>query len=311
MHIRTMQTHDLSACAALAYRAYLGEPSSHTVLPCVSEEPLLPLLSDLLSHGNAFVAVAHGELIGYLGFLPPFSGAFGNCIGAFSPLHACACFGKDPSRTFSELLSFSMEVLYRQGVTSVAVCRYAHEDSILRTLVFSGFGIRCSDLMRRTAPAAAACDGYTFRTASPSDTPHLLSLYNSLEAHMASSPIFMPKTPWSNERLASVLDHILVACKEDQPIAALLLEQNGETFLDAQPNTMHISSTFCHPDHRGTGVMHALVDFASDLAYRNGTRFLGVDCETLNPPAFRFWQKHFTPFTYSAVRRLDERLLRT
>jgi len=101
---------------------------------------------------------------------------------------------------------------------------------------------------------------------------------------------------------------ILVACQEDHPVAALLLETGGETFVDDLPCTMHVSSTFCHPDHRGTGVMSALAAFASDRMHASGIPFLGVDCETLNPPAFRFWQKHFTPFTLSAVRRLDERL---
>ena len=38
-----------------------------------------------------------------------------------------------------------------------------------------------------------------------------------------------------------------------------------------------------------------------------GVPLLGVDCETLNPPAFRCWSKRFAPFTYSFVRRLDER----
>ena len=71
---------------------------------------------------------------------------------------------------------------------------------------------------------------------------------------------------------------------------------------------MHVSSTFCHPDHRGSGVMSALVNYVSDRLYHSGAVYLGVDCETLNPPAFRFWQKHFTRFTLSAVRRLDERL---
>lgn len=34
----------------------------------------------------------------------------------------------------------------------------------------------------------------------------------------------------------------------------------------------------------------------------------GVDCETLNPTALRFWRKYFRPYTYSYIRRLDERV---
>jgi len=33
---------------------------------------------------------------------------------------------------------------------------------------------------------------------------------------------------------------------------------------------------------------------------------LGVDFESINPTAYGFWLKHFTAYTYSVVRRIDE-----
>jgi len=36
---------------------------------------------------------------------------------------------------------------------------------------------------------------------------------------------------------------------------------------------------------------------------------IGVDCETLNPNALRFWGKHFDNYTYSFARRIDERII--
>lgn len=51
----------------------------------------------------------------------------------------------------------------------------------------------------------------------------------------------------------------------------------------------------------------ALLDAAQRDLAAQGVPLLGVDCETLNPPAFRCWSKRFAPFTYSFVRRLDER----
>ena len=39
-----------------------------------------------------------------------------------------------------------------------------------------------------------------------------------------------------------------------------------------------------------------------------GKEYLGVDYETLNPTALRFWDKYFQNYTYSYVRRIDERL---
>lgn len=309
MNVRAMHLSDIPRCADLATAAYAAECAAHGGLPFLPAAVFAVSLTDLLSHGGAFVAEENGSVCGYLAFTPSFDGAFGRCKGVFSPMHGSAFFGSAPSRTCTLLLSHALEHHLSRGISSVAVCSYAHNEPVLRTLAFGGFGFRCSDLMRKTAPADTACDGYTFRPMQHRDLPRVTQLYNALEAHMASSPVFMKKTIWTEERLLPLLPRIYVACRQDEPVACLLLESGGETLVDEQPHTMHVSSTFCHPDHRGSGVMSALVDFVSDLLYHSGIEYLGVDCETLNPPAFRFWQKHFTPFTLSAVRRLDERLI--
>jgi hypothetical protein len=33
---------------------------------------------------------------------------------------------------------------------------------------------------------------------------------------------------------------------------------------------------------------------------------LGVDFESINPPAYAFWTKHFQAYTCGVVRRIDE-----
>lgn len=42
---------------------------------------------------------------------------------------------------------------------------------------------------------------------------------------------------------------------------------------------------------------------------KKGVRYLGVDYETLNLTALLFWSKYFKGYTYSFVRRIDERIL--
>ena len=41
----------------------------------------------------------------------------------------------------------------------------------------------------------------------------------------------------------------------------------------------------------------------------NQIPLVGVDYESINPKGNRFWFKHFLPYTYSLVRRIDERIL--
>ena len=308
MLIRTMTAVDIPACAQLAHRAYLAEKAANPALPQADAALFSPLLQDF-SSPYAYLAQQNGEITGFLCFTPAFDGAFGSCRGVFSPLHASAFFGEDPERTFTFLISAAMAELYRDGITSIAVCRYAHEEQTLRALALNGFGLRCSDLMAQTTPTFPPHDGLDLRPMRREDIPHVLALFDNLEEHMASAPVFMPKSKWTEQKLASLGDKVLVACIGGKPIAAALLGHDGESYLDDLPHVTHIGSTYCHPDFRGRGVMSALIQYASARAHAQGFTHLGVDCETLNPPAFRFWKKHFSPFTYSAVRRLDERLL--
>lgn len=36
---------------------------------------------------------------------------------------------------------------------------------------------------------------------------------------------------------------------------------------------------------------------------------LGLDFESINPTAYVFWTKYFTPYTHSVVRRIDEKII--
>jgi hypothetical protein len=41
----------------------------------------------------------------------------------------------------------------------------------------------------------------------------------------------------------------------------------------------------------------------------DGYTHLGVDFETFNPAAWRFWRKYFDVYTHGVVRRIDEHIL--
>ena len=61
--------------------------------------------------------------------------------------------------------------------------------------------------------------------------------------------------------------------------------------------------------HRGKKIAEGLLEYVCQAAEQDGKIYLGVDCETLNPTALRFWGKHFMPYTYSYTRRIDERCI--
>lgn len=121
-------------------------------------------------------------------------------------------------------------------------------------------------------------------------------------------PVYMPKpfyTPENDLREVEE-EHLAVyaAFDGDEPVAHLAVHPGGETFLDQDPASRHIGAAYCRPETRGNGLIDALLDAAQRDLAAQGVPLLGVDCETLNLPAFRCWSKRFSPFTYSFVRRL-------
>lgn len=51
-----------------------------------------------------------------------------------------------------------------------------------------------------------------------------------------------------------------------------------------------------------------MLDYAVDILEKEGYTRLGVDFESINPTADRFWSKYFTAYTQGVVRRIDERI---
>ena len=72
---------------------------------------------------------------------------------------------------------------------------------------------------------------------------------------------------------------------------------------------LNICGMYFTEAHRGNGAADGLLEFVLQTLRKEGVPYLGVDYETINPNALRFWGKYFDSYTYSFVRRLDERLI--
>ncbi len=68
---------------------------------------------------------------------------------------------------------------------------------------------------------------------------------------------------------------------------------------------LNICGAYCLEKYRGQGLSRALLNHVLHTLHREGIAYLGVDYETMNPTAAGFWEKTFTPYTASLVRRID------
>ncbi|WP_349674298.1 GNAT family N-acetyltransferase [Lacrimispora sp.] len=277
-------------------------------------DQLRELITGLFRKKHGFVAMCEGEMAGYLAFTGPIEGFFGTCRGAYSPLGGNAFSGNDRGRVCSKLVEAGMETLLGEAqVTSFALTRYADDSVVDRSLVLNGFGIRCSDAVmdlegfevRKTSQ-----DGVTFKELLGEEKKRVLDLRNGLVKHMSGSPIFFPTDIRQYMmHLPKEQSRIFAALKGEEVIGYLSICDEGETFISETNSMYNICGAFVKEEYRGKQVADDLLGYVCNVCKKEGITYLGVDCETLNPNALRFWGKHFKNYTYSYHRRIDERVI--
>ncbi len=138
-------------------------------------------LAELLDSPYAFAAMEDGACVGYLAFEGPWDGFFGNASGVWSPLHGCAAVGPRRARVLEALLTRALARLAADGVSSVALSRFAHDEDARDALLYGGFGVRCADAIRPLGP-----DAYGATTADPS-AAYSAAIADKSAAHSAAT----------------------------------------------------------------------------------------------------------------------------
>lgn len=298
----------------LAIGEYENECRQIKQLPVIDvADQLRKLIAGLFCNNYGVVAICEGEMAGYLAFTGPIKGFFGTCQGAYSPLGGNAFSGYDRGRLCSELVEAGMEQLLKKGgVTSVALTRYADDLIVDRSLVLNGFGIRCSDAvmdLNEFEISGTSYGDFIFTELFGDEKRCILDLRYGLVKHMSGSPVFYP-TDISQfmKKLSKEQSRIFAAIKEEEVIGYLSIQDEGETFISETDSMKNICGTFVKEEYRGMHVADDLLAYVCNVCKKDGIGYLGVDCETLNPNALRFWGKHFKNYTYSYHRRIDERI---
>lgn len=279
------------------------------------KDKLTNCLVDLFKSNYGAVALDNGKLIGYLGYLGPWDGCFGNVKGVFSPMFANSFRGENRGRTASKLFQYTSEQMVRDGILSFAVCTYSHDSEVKDSFVMNGFGIRCSDAIRRvdTPLDITVNPDYSYEEINYSNTEYLLKLKNSLVRHTKSSPIFMPCAELSAEDFKQLCERrksrFFIAKDGKEAIGFIEVTDDGETFISEEEDMLNICGAYLEENYRGKSVFQSLLKFTLESLKKDGINYLGVDCETLNPNALSFWGKYFESYTYSFHRRIDERII--
>lgn len=281
-------------------------------LPILPNDVCFPPLARIFQNGLGAAAYEDGKMIGFLSGFGPWGPVFctKDTMGVYSPLHAHAAVKENRKRIYQRLYQAAAEKWAQAGAASHTIMLYDPDDDAKEAFFEYGFGKRCVDLMRTTDGMNVSSEKMEFFELSKEEGKQIRHLRRALNTHLSKSPAFMKSDEkvierWLDQREADP-PRVFIAKMNGDICAYMEVQDDGENFIAAHPSVQNICGAYCLPELRGQNIASALLDYILETLKSEKTPLLGVDCESINPTAIRFWKKRFTPYTQSLVRRIDE-----
>ncbi|WP_273319461.1 GNAT family N-acetyltransferase [Vallitalea guaymasensis] len=272
------------------------------------------MLSDMVTNNLGVVALDKHKVVGFMTGYGPISDFFGNVKGTFCPIHGHGAIEENRAYIYSMLYQEVAKIWVEQEIFNHAIAIYAHNEIAIKTFFQNGFGMRCVDAItsiNNDKIIYKSIPNVKIEEIGINKIDLLIDLKNELALHMNKSPIFHPAQISDikkfKEQSVSRKSRFFTANIQDKIIGYLEIKPSGETFVDDDTETMHICGAYIYPEYRGTGIYNNLIAFMIEKLKKEKFKRCGVDFESINPNANKFWLKYFTPYTYSLVRRIDER----
>lgn len=309
MNIVNFEKEHINEAKGIALANYLEEKQFVKELPQVND---IPDLSEFAENGLGVAALEDGKLVGYLCCYRPWDHAFDSIAkGTFSPIHAHGAVLENREKIYGMLYQAAAEKWVAQGITYHAIALYAHDEKALRTLFRNGFGARCADAVRSMdAVDCLSQPDFVLRELPKEEIAKIRDLRRRLSNHLGSSPCFMNAREQDFQNwlvgAESRESQVYVAERKGLPVSFIEVESGGENFIAEAEGMNNICGAFCLPEYRGTGIFANLLNDVICRLRQQGVKYLGVDYETINPTANGAWNKYFTSYTCSVVRRIDE-----
>ncbi len=313
MEFMTFRQEHVEQATTLVHQAYERERAAVPLLPTVKSDILTSEIEQLCTEGLGFAVVQDGTLAGFLAGMRV-QRFFGAADGVYIPIYGHGAQAEQRVSLQWALYAHAAQNWVDQGLTSHAITMFTHDGALVQAWFHMGFGLRCVDAIRPPAPVEAPDSGLTVRLLTPDDADAILPLHREHQSYYHRSPLFMPyrvdaTAEWMRQWLEQPCHHIWAAFDEGQPVSYMQVKHGGETFVSDDAAMRNICGAFTAPAARGRGAATVLLRHICAWMAEQGFTRLGVDFESFNPLGSAFWLRHFTPFTYSLTRRVDERII--
>jgi len=309
-----MQIVDFTAAhvmqaALIAKQNYEDERGFVPALPPVCD---LPDLTAFAENGLGVAAFDGNDMIGFMCSISLFERPFQieNLVGAYVPLHAHGAVLQGREKIYAEMYRAAAGKWIKEGAKSHAITLYAHDMAAQTQFFQYRFGLNGIDAIREiTDMNINDYPGFEFTEILPDEFELLWTLHNLMLDHFLQSPIFIRFPRGTKEEFRQINERQkprYFAVKADNTIIAFMkLSKHGETFFSSNNDMMNVCGAYLLPEFRGKGIYGALLSHVLLTLKREGYKRLGVDFESFNFTARKFWLKHFTVYTNSVVRRID------
>ena len=313
MNIVRFGTEHMKAAMKLALENYEEEQKQVTCLP---EKVQIPELKFFAESGLGVATIEQDKLVGFLCCCPPREHMFDTAAkGVFSPIHAHGAVKKNRKEIYQRMYQTASELLVQKGITYHGISIYTHDMDAVQAFFEYDFGSRCVDAVRSMEGLGLIMSpDIQYVELSEEEKKDVQSLRKMLSDHMGASHCFMYTSDvefesWLMQR-EQQKNRVFAAKDGEKIIAYLELIEEGETFVTQHPDMANIGGTFCLPEYRGRGIYAQLIQYTAKTLQTEGYQYFGTDYESMNATANAFWPKHFTPYTRSLTRRIDEGILR-
>lgn len=267
-----------------------------------------------LDNGYGVVALDEGQVVGYLCFFNPWSGAFDteDSLGTFSPLHANGAVKENRYRIYQDMYEYAAMYLAKENIKGLGICLYAHDEVSKMALFEYGFGMRCKDSILKICDVDLnqICNTeLKFMELQVEEFPLIRDMRFSLHEHLKESPCFMQADAEDYKRWITKVEEgdrrTFVAKMNEEIVAYIDIAEEGENFVTVNSKMRNIQGAYCKPEYRGMKIYDNLLSFIASVLKEEGFEYLGVDFESYNPTANRFWIKHFKEYTNSVTRKIE------
>lgn len=313
--ITSIEEKYLDQLVEIVIDSYKSERKAIPYLPLEEnyEAEIKRYLKDLINNGTGVVAIENNEIIGFLAGYK-IEEFWGKCKGIYSPDFGHGVKNKNKKRIYQLLYENAAKKWVEEDYTHHAFTIYAHQKNIIDTFFWLGFGLRCIDAIRKVKFLKNINSEVRVKKITGNKISKLAEIQGELHNYFKNSPIFMPVGKQNPELYLSKWiknknRHIWAAYYNDKIVGFIKIEPEGERIITKSKKMMNITGAYVKNNYRKLKIGVTLLNEVQEWLFTNNYSLCGVDYESFNISGSNFWNNFFTPYTYSLVRRIDERVL--